>query len=162
MITQFKQSKLLFFVMGTLSLLCFLTTGSTSAQTGPPFTDGDYALALDYSNMFYEAQRAGDTDDPRYMARRLEWRVPNLLDDGSDVGRDLTGGWFDAGDHVKFHLPMSYSAGVLGLGVVLFEDAYKHSGTYDRALDNLRWVNDYFIKANPHTRRILYANCRWW
>jgi len=36
------------------------------------------------------------------------------LDDGKDAGIDLTGGWYDAGDHVKFNLPMSYSAAMLG------------------------------------------------
>ena len=29
----------------------------------------------------------------------------SCLDDGKDVGLDLTGGWFDAGDHVKFNHP---------------------------------------------------------
>ncbi len=149
-ITTFSDNKFSLYLTGLIIIcLALVMTDAANAQTGPPFTDGDYALALDYNNMFYEAQRAGDTDDSRYMPRRLDWRTPNLLDDGSDVGVDLTGGWFDAGDHVKFHLPMAYSAGIVGMGVVQFEAAYRDAGAYDRALDNLRWVNDYFIKANP-------------
>jgi hypothetical protein len=35
-------------------------------------------------------------------------------------GRDVTGGWYDAGDNVKFNLPMAWSAGVLAWSVVDF------------------------------------------
>jgi hypothetical protein len=35
-------------------------------------------------------------------------------------GRDVTGGWYDAGDNVKFNLPMAWSAGVLAWSVVEF------------------------------------------
>jgi hypothetical protein len=37
-------------------------------------------------------------------------------------GRDVTGGWYDAGDNVKFNLPMAWSAGVLGWSIVEFKE----------------------------------------
>jgi endoglucanase len=32
----------------------------------------------------------------------------------------VTGGWYDAGDNVKFNLPMAWSAGVLAWSLVEF------------------------------------------
>ena len=40
------------------------------------------------------------------------------MDDGCDVGIDLTGGWYDAGDHVKFNFPMAYSVTTLAWGML--------------------------------------------
>ena len=36
---------------------------------------------------------------------RIKWRGDSGLKDGCDVGYDLTGGFYDAGDFVKFHFP---------------------------------------------------------
>jgi hypothetical protein len=54
---------------------------------------------------------------------------------------------YDAGDNVKFNLPMAWSAGVLAWSLVDFEAGYKTAGQYKIALDNLKWVTDYFIKC---------------
>ena len=42
------------------------------------------------------------------------------LDPDGDGCVDLTGGWHDAGDHVKFGLPGSYSASTVGWGYYEF------------------------------------------
>jgi len=115
----------------------------------------DYAEALDKSWMFYEAQRSGNTNDANYNTR-VTWRIPSTLNDGSDVGLDLTGGWYDAGDHVKFGLPMASSSTLLAWGVLEFDAAYEQSGVKAAALDSLRWVNDYFVKAHPEPN-VFYA-----
>ncbi len=78
------------------------------------------------------------------------------LQDGADVGRDLTGGWYDAGDHVKFGLPMAASATMLAWGIVENRSAYVSTGQLDTALDQLKWATDYFIKAHP-TANELYG-----
>ena len=64
--------------------------------------------------MFYEFQRSGILPDDQ----RDNWRGDSGLKDGSDVGVDLTGGWYDAGDHVKFNLPMSYTSTMLAWSAI--------------------------------------------
>lgn len=125
---------------------------ANDTEAAAPF---DYADALDKSWLFYEAQRSGDTTDSAYNTR-VDWRVPSALNDGADVGLDLTGGWYDAGDHVKFGLPMASSSTLLAWGVLEYDAAYTQSGVKAAALDSLRWVNDYFVKAHPEPN-VFYA-----
>lgn len=70
-----------------------------------------------------------------------------FLDPDGDGTLDLTGGWHDAGDHVKFGLPGSYSASTVGWGYYEFRDDYIDMGLQKHVEDELRWINDYFIKA---------------
>jgi hypothetical protein len=51
----------------------------------------DYGTALGLSQLFYEAQRAGDLPNDN----RVPWRKDSFLNDGGDNGKDLSGGWFD-------------------------------------------------------------------
>ncbi|RKN05829.1 glycoside hydrolase family 9 protein [Streptomyces radicis] len=124
----------------------------------------NYAEALQKSMFFYEAQRSGPLPDDN----RVSWRGDSALDDGADVGLDLTGGWYDAGDHVKFGLPMAASATMLAWGGLAAREGYERAGQWEHLKDNLRWVNDYFIRAHPEPD-VLYAQVgdgnedhRWW
>lgn len=104
----------------------------------------NYGEALQKSIYFYEAQQAG----PKPSTNRVPWRADSTPTDGSDVGVDLRGGWFDAGDHVKFGFPMAGATTMLAWGVVDYRSAYADSGQLTYILNNLRFVNDYFIKAH--------------
>jgi hypothetical protein len=84
----------------------------------------NYGEALQKSLFFYEAQRAGDLP----ATNRVNWRGDSAMQDGSDVGRDLTGGWYDAGDHVKFGLPMAATATMLAWSIVDYRSAYVSRG----------------------------------
>lgn len=112
----------------------------------------NYGEALQKSLLFYELQRSGDLPEKV----RCNWRGDSCLSDGSDVGIDLTGGWFDAGDHVKFNLPMAYSAALLGWSVYEDPKAYEESGQLPYALSNIRWANEYFIKCHPQDEVYYY------
>ncbi|GAA4458963.1 glycoside hydrolase family 9 protein [Phytohabitans houttuyneae] len=124
----------------------------------------NYAEALQKSLFFYEAQVSGRK--PSW--NRVSWRGDSALSDGSDVGLDLTGGWFDAGDHVKFGFPMAFTTTMLAWGAVEYRDAYASSGQLTHLLNNLRVPNDYFIKAHP-SANVLYGQVgkgdddhKWW
>ncbi len=112
----------------------------------------NYGQALQKSLLFYEAQQAG----PKPAWNRVSWRGDSVLNDGADVGLNLSGGWFDAGDHVKFGFPMAASTTMLAWGAVEYRDAYVQSGQLDALLNNLRFVNNYFINAHP-APNVLYG-----
>lgn len=114
--------------------------------------DYNYGEALQKSLLFYELQRAGDLPEET----RCNWRGDSSLKDGADVGLDLTGGWYDAGDNVKFNLPMSYSAAILGWSLYEDYEAYEESGQLAYALGNIKWANDYFMKCHPEDEVYYY------
>ncbi|GAB3173773.1 processive endocellulase [Micromonospora palomenae] len=134
-------------------------TGSLAAA--PAF---NYSEALQKSLFFYEAQQSGKK--PSW--NRVSWRGDSALTDGADVGLDLTGGWYDAGDHVKFGFPMAFSATMLAWGAVEYRDGYVASGQLPHLLNNLRFVNDWFVRAHP-APNVLYGQVgkgdddhKWW
>jgi hypothetical protein len=135
---------------------------ATSAQAADPTFD--YAEALQKSMFFYQAQRSGDLPD----GFPVSWRGDSGLQDGSDVGKDLTGGWYDAGDHVKFGLPMAFSATMLAWGAIESPEGYTRAGQLDELKDNLRWVDDYFVKAHTAANELYVqvgdgeADHKWW
>lgn len=47
---------------------------------------------------FYEAQRSGTLPS----TNRVSWRNSSAVDDGEDVGLDLSGGYYDAGGMKQF------------------------------------------------------------
>ncbi|KAG7163619.1 Endoglucanase E-4-like 1 [Homarus americanus] len=104
----------------------------------------DYSQVLCMSYVFYEAQRSG----PLPADQRVTWRGDSALDDGSDVGHDLTGGYYDAGDFVKFGFPMAYTATVLGWGLIDFAEGHEAAGQLEYGQAALKWATDYFLKAN--------------
>jgi endoglucanase len=120
-----------------------------AANAGGPH---NYAEVLQKSMFFYEAQRSG-----RLPANnRVIWRGDSTLDDGADVGHDLTGGWFDAADHVKFNFPMAFSLTALAWGYLEYRDAYQTTGQEPFLLDNLRWAADYLLRCHTAPNE-LYA-----
>jgi len=105
----------------------------------------NYAEALQKAVWFYDAQRSGKLPPDN----RVSWRGDSALKDGSDVGLDLSGGFYDAGDHVKFGLPFAFSMSMLAWGAVENRDAYVSSGQLKPLMANLRQGTDWIIKAHP-------------
>ena len=150
--------------------------GSGAADTGSLSEKGNgyegikgtgkynYGEALQKSVLFYELQRSGKLPEKV----RCNWRGDSGLDDGKDAGLDLTGGLYDAGDHVKFNLPMAYTASMLAWSVCEYESAYKESGQYEYVLGDIKWITDYLIKCHPEDYVFYYqvgdgnADHSWW
>jgi endoglucanase len=105
----------------------------------------NYAEALQKALYFYDAQRSGKL--PQNF--RVAWRGDSALQDGADVGVDLAGGYYDAGDGVKFAFPMAGAMTLLAWGGIEFPDGYAKSGQWDFLLDAVRWGDDWLIKAHP-------------
>ncbi len=126
--------------------------------------DFNYGEALQKSLIFYELQRSGDLPENS----RTNWRGDSAMSDGADNGIDLTGGLYDAGDNVKFNLPMAYTSAMLAWSVYEDYEAYEKSGQLTYALDTIKWINDYLIKCHPEKYVYYYqvgdgnADHAWW
>jgi hypothetical protein len=114
----------------------------------------DYGDALSKSLLFYQLQEAGTMSEETLS--RCNWKGDSCEHDGQDVGLDLSGGWYDAGDNAKFNLPMAYSSMLLGWSYLNNPDAYKNSGQEKWMLHDLKWANDYFVKCNPDAHTYYY------
>ena len=132
--------------------------------TGQDVPSLNYAEALQKSVFFYDVQRSGHLP----ASNRVNWRGDSALNDGADHGVDLTGGWYDAGDHVKFGFPMAGSATLLAWGLLEYRSGFESTHQLQPALDNLRWATDYFLKASA-TPGVLWgqvgnggADHSWW
>ena len=104
----------------------------------------NYAEAMQKSLYFYDAQRSGDLPEDF----RVDWRANSAIDDGFDEGVDLSGGFYDAGDHVKFGLPGAFSFTLLGWSAFDQKNAWVETGQWDELLDILRWETDYLMRAH--------------
>jgi len=130
----------------TRYIFCALLAG-----TWPGVSCGDasfnYAEALQKCLYFYEAQQSG----PLSPNNRVSWRGPACLTDGQDIGRDLAGGWFDAGDHWTANLTMAFSSMTLAFSAIECPEGWIGTGQMDELLESLIYVNQYFLKCvlNP-------------
>ncbi|WP_438982528.1 glycoside hydrolase family 9 protein, partial [Vulcanococcus sp.] len=136
-------------------------TPITPAANQPTTSGGaDYGNALGLSLLFYDAQRSGNLDD---ASNRISWRSNSGLRDGLDgvyfggespqnlqagLNLDLTGGYHDAGDHVKFGLPLASTLSTLAWGGIQFQEGYQAAGQLDQLLSTVRWGTDYLLKAH--------------
>ncbi|GMJ13650.1 CELLULASE 1, glycosyl hydrolase 9B1 [Hibiscus trionum] len=111
----------------------------------------DYGDALSKCILFFEGQRSGKLPSNQ----RMIWRNDSALSDGSDVGMDLSGGYYDAGDNVKFNFPMAFSTTMLAWSVLEFGQ-YMGSDQQN-ALDSIRWAADYLLKSTDVPGKVTAA-----
>ncbi|XP_026441172.1 endoglucanase 1-like [Papaver somniferum] len=111
----------------------------------------NYAEALEKSIMFFEGQRSGKLPPNQ----RVTWRGDSGLKDGSTENVDLSGGYYDAGDNVKFGLPLAFTTTMLAWSVVEFGRNMKHQAAHAR--DAIRWSTDYLLKAATAKPDTLYV-----
>ncbi|GAQ78831.1 endo-1,4-beta-glucanase [Klebsormidium nitens] len=105
------------------------------------FGASDYQDALAKCTLFYEAQRSGALPS----SNRVSWRGDSGLLDGQLAGVDLTGGYYDAGDNVKFGFPMAFTVTMLSWSVVEYGNSM--GGELGNARAAIRWGSDYILKA---------------
>jgi endoglucanase len=61
---------------------------------------------------------------------------------------DLVGGYYDAGDNVKFGFPMAFTTTMLSWSVIEFGGVMKDE--LQNAREAIRWATDYLLKATAY------------
>ena len=162
--SQLRSLKYQQILVGVLVFAIVAITSSPAISR----TTQNYGEALQKSILFYEAQQAGEL--PEW--NRFPWRGDSTLEDGADVGVDLSGGWVDAGDNVKFNYPMAFTVTTLAWGGIEYYDAYQEAGQLDDLSRNIKWATDYLLNSfandNPG-EYVLYGQVgdgeqdhKWW
>ncbi|MFM7528949.1 MAG: glycoside hydrolase family 9 protein, partial [Nodosilinea sp.] len=122
----------------------------------------NYADALAKSFLFYEAQRSGQLP----VNNRVSWRRNSALGDAvarydannnglleanETLSRDLSGGYYDAGDRMKYAFPLASAMTMLAWGVTQYQTAYSQSGQLGSALASIKWGTDWLLKSHETT-----------
>ncbi|CAK7337882.1 unnamed protein product [Dovyalis caffra] len=132
-------------VLGFTSLSIFLLMSGAVSSV-------DYGTALTKSLLYYEAQRSGKLP----FDQRVQWRGDSGLKDGSDARIDLVGGYYDAGDNMKFGFPMAFTITTLSWSTIEFSSQLEAKKELSNALLAIKWGTDYLIKAHPQPH-VLYG-----
>ncbi|XP_037460491.1 endoglucanase 22-like [Triticum dicoccoides] len=128
-------------ICAVLALVHLPFTTAGGGEVAAPF---DYKKALHSSLLYFEAQRSGRLPHNQ----RVKWRGHSGLADGLQQGVDLVGGYYDAGDNVKFGLPMAFTVTMLSWSAMEFADDITAAGEWRHVLEAIKWGTDYFVKAH--------------
>lgn len=134
------MKKIISSAIASVMIAASVFTGTVPQKTNTASADTsiNYAEALQKSLYFYECQQAGPLPD----WNRVEWRAD------STMGDFITGGWYDAGDHVKFNLPMAYSASMIAWGLYQYPEGIEKCGEMTNYVNNLTFALDYFAACD--------------
>ncbi|KAK8503206.1 hypothetical protein V6N12_067592 [Hibiscus sabdariffa] len=112
--------------------------------------DFNYTEALSKSIIFLEAQRSGKLPSNN----RVPWRGDSGLDDGKEANEDLVGGYYDAGDNVKYGLPMAFTITTLAWSAIAYQSELESACEWKNVKDAIRWGTDYFLKTASRHRKL--------
>lgn len=98
----------------------------------------NYGEALQKSMFFYQVQQCGIL--PEW--NEVTWRADCMVND------PVPGGWFDAGDHLKFTLTNAYSAVTLGWGLLQYPEGVETAGQTEMYRNHLEFALDYLVACD--------------
>ncbi|MCO5564930.1 hypothetical protein L7F22_018600 [Adiantum nelumboides] len=149
-----SAGKLQKMVIPALSIMMLVTVSNLFMHTCAWKLEGskNYREALSKSILFFEGQRSGKLPSNQ----RITWRRDSALQDGLLQNVDLVGGYYDAGDGVKFSFPMAFATTMLSWGVVEYGAQMDSAGELENALAAIRWATDYLLKTTSKPG-VIYA-----
>lgn len=143
------------------------TSDTTDTLEEPPITgtpdpnpdeDTDNETLVHLSVKFYGAQRSGE--GPNWLLDGETCHVG----DGESIDADLSGGWHDAGDHVKPTLSNAFASYVVLKAFEVYGTSFadRDDTVYSGApnaipdvLDEVRYATDYLVKAHLSTDELV-------
>jgi hypothetical protein len=67
---------------------------------------------------------------------------------------DLTGGYYDAGDNVKYGLPLAFTVTTLAWTALSFEHELQAAGELKNVHSAIKWGTDYLLKCAAKKNRL--------
>lgn len=143
--------------------------GSGGTSSGDTTTNKDldvefnYAKALQESLYFYDANMCGYLEDTCALSWRGNCHTYDknvtYTKNGKTYNVDASGGFHDAGDHVKFGLPQGYAASMLGMSYYQFKDAFDELGQKKHLKKITDYFCDYFKRCTVYEGDQVIAFC---
>lgn len=123
--------------------------------------DHNYMEALAMSLYFFDSNACGKgitdgpltwrgdchTYDSEASVGSLDGSAKAIVDPDGDGKVDVSGGWHDAGDHIKFNLTIGFAMSSLGMSEYFNEGIYSQAGAWDHLAYEMRWGADYLMKT---------------
>ncbi|KAK9698537.1 hypothetical protein RND81_08G111200 [Saponaria officinalis] len=103
----------------------------------------DYNDALMKAILFFEGQRSG-----KLPASQRVWRANSALYDGISDHVKLVGGYYDAGDNVKFGWPMSYTTTLLSWAAIEHKASISSAKQLTYLRQAIRWGSDFILQSH--------------
>ncbi|XP_016483101.1 endoglucanase 18-like [Nicotiana tabacum] len=108
------------------------------------FTASDYKDAISKAILFFEGQRSGKLP----VSQRVKWRGDSALIDGKIENVNLIGGYYDAGDNVKFGWPMAFSLTLLSWAAVEYPTEISSANQLLHLQRAIRWGTNFLTRAH--------------
>lgn len=154
-------------VAGIISASMLLTsTVIAPASTVSAETTINYGDALALSLYFFDANQCGTEVDENTLTWRGDCHTYDAeasLDSANGLGAtekafiqqanggsntvDVSGGYHDAGDHLKFSMTMAFASTNLAWAYNQYPKAFEETGSKDHLFDILKEMCDYFMKV---------------
>ncbi|XP_002960146.2 endoglucanase 25 [Selaginella moellendorffii] len=114
----------------------------------------NYTVALHKTLMFFNAQKSGKL--PKH--NNVSFRGNSGMQDGVDPGihGNLIGGYYDAGDNIKFLFPQAYTMTLLSWSVIEYRAKYEAAGELAHVTELIKWGMDYILKTFNSTGLQIY------
>ncbi len=123
-----------------------------------PVGDSAYSTLADLSMQFFKVQRCGNTNPKDHGPCHISGSNSSIdgKPDGASKTIDVTGGWHDASDYIKFMSTIGHVTDVMLTTYIHRPEAFPSPGSSGGVLTEARVGLDFIRKMWDNTNQILY------
>lgn len=123
-----------------------------------PISDSAYSSLADLSMQFFKVQRCGNTNPKDHGVCHVAGTNSSVdgKPDGASTTIDVTGGWHDASDYIKFMSTIGHVTDVMLTTYIHHPEAFPSPGSTSGILTEAKVGLDFILKMWDNTNQILY------